>query len=75
MVKYGKDGFNLLDTDFRKYFDSIPHAGLRAILLKLGMEEVSRHLSNILATRTLSLAYSAFLTNCLEVEQIDLDLD
>jgi len=35
--KYGADGFNLLDTDFRKYYDTIPHSGLRTILRKLGI--------------------------------------
>jgi len=35
--KYGAEGFNLLDTDFRKYYDTIPHSGLRTILRKLGI--------------------------------------
>lgn len=37
VIKYGTDGFNLLDTDFRKYYDSIPHSGLRTVLRRIGM--------------------------------------
>lgn len=58
MVKYGTDGFNLLDTDFRKYFDSIPHAGLKAILLNLGMEEGSREYKFVIRSIKAPILYS-----------------
>lgn len=36
--KYGVMGFNVVDTDFRKYYDSIPHSGLRTIMRKVGLK-------------------------------------
>lgn len=35
--KYGEMGFNIVDTDFRKYYDSIPHSGLRTIMRRVGL--------------------------------------
>jgi len=35
--KHGEMGFNIVDTDFRKYYDSIPHSGLRTIMRKMGI--------------------------------------
>jgi hypothetical protein len=52
---YGTDGFNIIDTDFRKYFDTIPHAGLRTILRVLGVR---------------GRAYK-FLSSCLTAKIID----
>jgi len=36
--RYGVEGFNIIDTDFRKYYDTIPHSGLRTIVRKLGLK-------------------------------------
>lgn len=53
--KYGTDGFNLLDTDFRKYYDSIPHSGLRTILRKLGMKGINwKYLTSSLTASVIS---------------------
>lgn len=35
--KHGAMGFNIVDTDFRKYYDSIPHSGLRTLIRKIGI--------------------------------------
>ena len=49
--QYGVDGFNLLDTDFRKYYDSIPHSGLKTVLRRLGLRG-----SNIMYLRSSLIA-------------------
>lgn len=36
--KYGAMGFSVVDTDFRKYYDTIPHSGLRTIMRKVGLK-------------------------------------
>jgi hypothetical protein len=36
--KYGLMGFDIIDTDFKKYYDSIPHSGLRTIMRKVGLK-------------------------------------
>jgi len=49
IAKYGPGGFNLIDTDFRKYFDTIPHSGLRTMLRVLGVRgRAYRYLSSCL---------------------------
>jgi len=36
--QYGAEGFNIVDTDFRKYYDTIPHSGLRSVMRKVGLK-------------------------------------